>query len=234
MKKVLAILLLSKIAFSTDAPLGTEKIKPIEYPKYTLTGYYNSFRYGGIAGEEMGKLNQTYGLRLSFDVGLYRYLNAGAGLSMTGTMNSDNPANYRLSFFMRPKIAFLDDRLAFFTRIGGGPSVLFINSPIENLKKSLPPSAAKVVAQKYNCPYYSDINPGVHGFATVGVEYFPISRFGISLEWGILADYFYVSKSESLKRKIEKERGSIGDKAPYSFGYLDLEAPITLSLNLIF
>ncbi len=234
MKKVLAILLLSKIAFSTDVPLGTERIKPIEYPKYTLTGYYNSFRYGGITGEEMGRLNPTYGLKLSFDVGLYRYLNAGAGLSITGTMDSDNPAHYRLSFFMRPKVAFFEDRLAIFTRIGGGPTVMFNNSPIENLKKSLPPSAAQVVAQKYNCPYYSDINPGVHGLATIGIEYFPISRLGLTLEWGILADYLHVSKSESLKRKIEKERGPINDTAPYSFGYLDLEAPITLSLNLIF
>lgn len=229
----LILVLFSGLVFgsSFDVPIGKERIISPEYPKFLLNTTFNTMRYGGITNGPRGMLSHTYGMSFGFDVQVYKYFHAGATLGiLTNFTNKVEPIHYRFNMFARPVITFFDC-LTLFTRLGGGLGII-LDSPVETLKKSLPDTG---IGQKYHSKYYGDISPGVHGLATIGIEYFPFSRLGLSLEWGILAEYLHISKSEQQRKKLEKLTDSaINDDAPSSFGYFAYEFPISLNLNIIF
>src|SRR5580658_1194704 len=137
LKLLLVFALFSNIIFSQNYSIGKEKILPLEFPKYSLSSFYNGLRYASI-NKYSTKLGNNYGLGIFFDVGLYPNLSAGAEISVAGNLsNSLEPMNYRLEIFARPKITFFE-RLSLFARLTGGLSVLMLNSPLEIFKKSLP------------------------------------------------------------------------------------------------
>lgn len=232
---VLVVLLISTKSLALTL-IGEEVIKPIEYPKVIFMGSFSNLRYAQVSATTSSKVDTNFGGGFGIDVGLYKYLNAGA-LFTFHLGNTKTPVHSpiftRLTLFARPQITFFD-RLNIFTRIGGGPSVL-IGPPINNLKHSAHIKVQRELEAEYAYPDYSFFSPGLHGAATVGVEYFPWNRCGFALEWGIFADYFFVRRSELLSDMIGgKDQFDALYKGKESFGYFTYQMPLLLSINVIF
>lgn len=235
---VALVLSASSYGASKFEQIGEEVIIPSEYPKFSLFGKYNSFRHGSIRGQDIQTdLSSFFGGGAYIDVPLYDNFSAGAILNFDINANAKEFDSIvaRFSMFARPKISFFDC-LTIFSRLGFGPSV-FIGLPHDIIMEHASTDVVNRMQGTYNARInqaalkYSPINPGVHGLATIGLEYFPTSRLGLSLEWGIWADYIFVSESKIVGGYIERNLHE--DRHPDPYNYLVYEMPFILSLNII-
>lgn len=237
---ILLVSLIYSTASLTEPPadrIGEEFITPIAYPKYNFYGAYSGLRWGLMDHKIYSPLRNTFPAGVGFDVGLYKYFNAGAMLSIAlGDVSKTQLPYGRLSLFGRPQITFFD-RLSIFSKIGGGLS-FFLGRPDAYLS-SINDQLAGIKDYFFET---KDINAGLNGIATIGIEYFPFSRVGLSVEWGIWADYFLVRHvpSEKWREEDSRERGREGrgseglwrDKGK-NYGFLSYEFPVMLTLSII-
>ena len=231
-RQIFALIFFSLCTLAQDVDIGQEQIKPIEFPKFTLSSDYSVGRFGKFLGEDniSANLPSEFGAGISFDVGLFRYFNAGAGFSATfGNVLKSEPIYLRFDIFGKPVIR-LHDRVSIFGRFGVGPSILIVN-PIRLHRDISTARVVRAMDRIYGEQQYAELGPGVHGSALIGVEAFPFSRFGIAIEFGVRADFFYLGKSDLLE-KISKQKFSKAS-APASIKYFSYEFPIMLSLHII-
>lgn len=238
---------LSSIVHSAEQ-IGEEYIKPIEYPKYIFMGHFSNMRQGSLDKTLKAPLATNYGGSIGFDVGLYKYFNAGALLSLDTSGFSPNDLTYlHLTLFARPQIT-LFERLSIFARLGAGPSAMIGIPP--SYFKTINEDLKKQINEKLNFPI-NMASAGIHGMATIGVEYFPFSRFGITAEWGILADYIWVRPTDQSYRIQSNERRLREDpnlppeerieimeeiermKSGRTYSFFLFEMPFMISLNII-
>jgi hypothetical protein len=139
------------------------------------------------------------------------------------------PLHIRFTMFDKP-IFHIGEHIAFYSRLGGGLNIMGID-PLTNFQLVARARVRNEIERIYGPQEYSLFSPGMHAMATVGAEYFFLPRFALALEWGILADLYYVSKGE-IKTKFT---GAQFQKAtaPAAITYFNLDFPFTLSLRII-
>lgn len=238
-KKILWLivgLFISQAIFSEtqEVGIGEEIIKPLEYPKASLVGDYSFYRKAHFLGEEgiEAKLDNTFSYALAFETGLYRYLNAGAILSLTiGDIGTNaEPVHVRFSLFAKPLIS-LHERVSIYGRVGGGLGAMLL-SPVMFFKKAFSGEVVSNISQVYGDQGYSMLSPGLNGFAAVGIEYFPISRMGLGVEFGIRADVYYVERSNFINNLLGTTSNRPGE-TPKQIMYLNYDLPLALTLHFI-
>jgi len=214
-----------------DLDLGSEYIKPLKYPKFSISTDYNMFRrFHGFADSGLRyKLNNNFGVALSFETGLYKYLNAGAIFAANIPTEFTEPLHLRFALFAKPYYP-ITKNFSVFSRLGGGISTT-IGSMMERLRGFNSPELSPSLQRIYNGQQYGLMGPGIFGMATVGVEYFPFSRFGLAFETGLRLETFYVSKgSELIERYAGANKAGAGRN---SFTYMVYEMPLMLTLHVI-
>lgn len=241
---ILALFSSANIGAFEDVRIGEEIIKPISYPKFSLMGQYNWIRQGSILGKDITTpLFSTFGGGLALDVGLYKYMNAGVIISTNAgkVLKDSEPVYSRLTVFARPLFTFFD-RLNLFSRLGGGLSVLSGTligfGPLPgNLQVVGSASVRRKLDQSFDksAVSHSLFNPGIHGVATIGIEYFPFSRFGVALEWGIWADFIFIGESAFFNQLNEEgaRHGQPLKPRAQPFRYFSYDLPLTLTLSFI-
>lgn len=224
---LLVSLLLATHALCAQESIGEEIVVPLNFPKFSLTGEYNLNRkFHGFTDERLrSDINRRFDSTLAFEAGLLKYFNAG-GLFGVGISGFQEPISIRMGLFAKPFVP-LGDRFALFSRISGGLAVDLAFYPYahdyyasfdkeENFKRVFK-------GQSYNgVPF------GGFGSATLGLEVFPFSRFGVALEWGIRASIFHNRKSMWLVKAPSDIPG-----APGSFNFMIYEFPFMLTLHVI-
>lgn len=233
--KVLAIIFFAHFGWpaTEEVGIGQEYIKSIRYPKISPSFDYSFLRSARFLGERdiSTRIDNTWGAGLAFDVGLLKYLNAGAGFSLTTGNGSKpyQPYQTRFTVFAKPLIP-INERLTFFGRFGGGLSVL-VQSPLLHFQMIGADSFKHKLEETYGDQDYAFFSPGGNILATVGVEYFPFSRFGLALEWGLRADLYYVPQTKLLENFMGKKTAK--KNAPSSIKYLSFDLPLILTLHVI-
>jgi hypothetical protein len=237
-KKTYVVILLvlccaSGLLAKDDLDLGSEYIKPLKYPKFSISADYNMFRrFHGFADSGLRyKLDNNFGVALSFETGLYKYFNAGAifAANIPTEITKSEPLHMRFALFAKPYYP-ITKNFSVFSRVGGGISTT-IGSMIERLRGFNSPELNPSLERVYQGQRYALMGPGILGMATVGVEYFMFSRFGLAFETGIRVEAFYVSKgSELIERFAGANRAGVGKN---SFTYMIYEIPLMLTLHVI-
>jgi len=201
MKKFLLLILLHifnvNYLWSKDSLLGEETIDRIRFPKFY-------FMYGhGVLGKAFDLKNIVNEKTLSkgyYAVGtehnLYKYMNAGFKVSFfmdkldLDVDNSDDNdlTSYKLNLnvFAKPFIP-ITDIVAFYTKFGGGfgnsfkyPTNWLTSNSIKNYKV-------------YRVTYQDGTLPSINGTISLGMDYFPFSRFGVFLESTYLTELNFAS-----------------------------------------
>lgn len=231
--RVIILLFIAASAASEEIAIGQEHIKPNRFPKISFAGEYNVFRHGKFLGESdiATDIDPAFGAAVFFDVNLLKYLNAGAGFSSTiGNLRKDRePVHLRFSLFAKPIFA-INDRITIFSRIGGGLSIMG-SSPLYHFKRIGSGALKRQLGEIYGSQGYALASPGINGMATIGVEYFPFSRFGFAFEWGIRTDLYYSGRSNLIGDIIEQDLSDA--KAPSSIKYFGFEMPLALTVHVI-
>lgn len=218
--------------FAQDGEIGRETITPIEFPKFSVAGEYATLRNARFLGEDniSSSLEGNFGTVVSFDVGLAKYFNAGAGFSGSiGNVMEKESAFLRFFMFAKPVFPIYE-RVSIFARLSAGASVM-IFSPLRLFEEKAEPRVRQQIKRVYDAQQYTEMSPGLNGGATVGVEFFPFSRFGFAFEWGIRTDFIYLRKSNLLDRLLKQD--SENPNAPNSIKYLGIDMPLTLTLHII-
>lgn len=236
-KNILLALMASLISCTLvaldEVGIGQEYVTPLSYPKFSLSADHSIARYyRGFADPSLHyKLNNRYGGALSFEAGLLKYLNAGGLItfSLSDLKDKGEPIDLRMGLFAKPIIP-LGNRFALFGRTAIGLTLPFPAnySPINYLVKTSDDFKA---AKKsiFKDQQYQGFAYGGFGSAAVGIEFFPISRLGLALEWGIRADIIHIGR----KRPVGNEIPEAKDGAPQSFNYMMYEMPLMLTLHAI-
>ncbi len=232
---VLFITIISLAVYSVeseDMALGEEYIQPLRYPKSSATFEYTMLRnFHGFGSENLKtNLPDNLGVALSFEAGLYKYLNAGAlfSASIAHTPHRSAPTHMRMSLFAKPYIP-IGDRVSFFSRLGGGLTVSFLNYLVYfNSNKA---SYSNFNSDIFGAQEYALFPFGGNIMATIGVEYFPFSRVGLAFECGFRGDFIYAKKSHFL---TDLGVDATKKDSPNSFSYLVYELPLMLTLQVIF
>jgi hypothetical protein len=239
LKKILGLISLIIFASSGRAEefgIGEEYIEPLKYPKFFLTADYAFGRsFHGFDDKALRyELDKSKNVAIGFEAGLLKYLNAGAMLSFNiPEFRRLEPVHYRFAFFAKPFYQFTNN-FGVFARFGAG-----ISSTLGLIKYHLiynHHERAAVLERVYKNQNYSEFGPGALGMATVGLEYFPLSRFGISLEAGFRAEAFYLEKGgliEALGDEIGPGKINRAGMGPNSFTYMIYEWPVALTLHII-
>lgn len=177
-----------------EEAIGKERIKPLDYPKVSFSFEYDALRKMQTFGEKgsTSDLGEQHGYWLSFEASLYKYMNAGAAFSLNLPIVPTDPTNSRLTLFAKPFIP-LHERFAVFARVGGGIGGMF----------------AGLLAGATG-----------HALGSVGVEYFPFSRLGIAVEYGL--------RTELIRAKSIMDRSG-SDPIMLLF----YETPVALSMLII-
>lgn len=237
-KNILLALMASLISCTLvaldEVGIGQEYVTPLSYPKFSLSADHSISRhYQSFADSSFRlKLPNRFGTALSFETGLLKYLNAGAlfTASMSQFMAKDEPIDLRLGLFIKPLIP-IGNRFALFSRaaLGGSlPLGMFQKNPISflgNVSEEFRPTYETV----YKGQNYQGSPYGGFGSAAIGIEFFPISRLGLALEWGIRSDFITMSRKNSLANKGPEDKPG----APQSFNYMMYEMPLMLTLHAI-
>lgn len=216
-----------------ELALGEETIKPLKYPKFSLSADYNLNRkYHGFADSSLRiNLENRLSAALSFEAGLYKYFNAGAlvGFNIPTGIAKGEPLHYRLDLFAKPYVA-LGERFSLFSRLGAGISAAQGNL-LQYLSQKNDSNQA-TLQKVFLGTQYEHFAFGGNAFAVAGFEYFPWSRFGLVFEAGMRAEILRNNKStHQWGREKLAERGV--KEAPSSFSYLIYEFPIGLMLHII-
>lgn len=237
MKKLFLLVVLgAQLAWATDLGIGKEYITPLSYPKFSLGSSYSTTRYfhNFLDPKLRFNIEEMFSLHISFEAGLLPYFNAGAITSM-GIPNTDKniPMDVSLGLFAKPYFP-LGDRLAIFSRIALGIAVV----PMGNNDRLLANSSRDFMANymnTYKGQEYMGWPLGGFASATLGIDYFPFSRLGLSLEYGIKAHIYRQGKENAVfnKKSDRQDRAAEPIGAPSSFTYMIYDAPLSLMLHII-
>jgi hypothetical protein len=239
LKKILG--LISLIIFASfgraeEFGIGEEYIEPLKYPKFFLTADYAFGRsFHGFADKALRyKMDNSKNVAMGFEAGLLKYLNAGATLSYNiPEFRQLEPLHLRFALFAKPFYQFTNN-FGVFARFGAGFSSTLALIKGHLLKDHQ--ERAVVLKRIYKNQNYSEFGPGALGMATVGLEYFPLSRFGISFEAGFRAEAFYLEKGgllEALGDEFGPGKLNRAAMGPNSFTYMIYEWPVALTLHII-
>lgn len=213
--------------------IGEEYIQPLKYPKLSLMGEYGIWRnYQGFSKELHAPLPNEWGGGIGIDVGLYRYMNAGVLFSnnFASDIKTDrSPFYIRVALFAKPFIP-IGNRFSIFSRIGGGFSVA-VSNMLEHLYRTGSNEVVERLHRVYKNQDYAELAPGANAMVSLGIEAFPFTRFGLSLEWVVRAEYFYCSRGSAVKELMEESKSD--PLAPNTFHYLKFDAPIFLNFHII-
>lgn len=187
----------STIVDAEEIKIGEEYIEPLKYPKFSLGLDYalNSQARKLEKSAPINKIEREFAGLLSIETGLYKYLNGGALFSINFPAKKD-PMRVRLALFAKPYIP-LGERFSLFARLGGGLGGWLVGGS---------PGAA------------------TNFLATVGLEVFPFSRFGIALEGGWRGEVVMVNTTE---------HGTDGPSKQSTSFFFAHEIPLSLNLHII-
>lgn len=202
MKKALSlafVMLIASLSWSEseEVEIGKESIEPLNYSKFSLASEYSSLRRQKNFADvgPTSELPNQFAFALLFEAPLYKFMNAGGIFSVNIPPTLTHPIHLRLALFAKPFIP-MGERFSLFARAGGGIGAMFAGIAVGG---------------------------GVHALTNVGIEYFPFSRLGIAVEYGVRAELMRASLLDLGK---DKEQGD----AKYLISY---EMPLTLSINLV-
>lgn len=219
-------LLCSPIISEHPTSIGEETILPLKYPKFSLMADYGLKRsFHGFDDVKLReKLSASYNAFLSFEAGLYKYLNAGAAIGFNApAFRKNEPLHIRLLLFAKPYVA-LGERVALFARLGGGISSALSGSSIKGHFMKVGSNSIKAELLRVYKDGSYDLAYGAITQASIGIEYFPFTRVGISLEGGIRSEFFRANKDMY---------GNSSTEAPAALNYMIYEFPIGLTLHII-
>lgn len=208
-KKIFILVLLcgwSTLSSAEDIKMGEEYIEPLKYPKFSLGADY-SFK---PKVRELGKDNSTlepkneYTTLLSFEAGLYKYLNAG-GMLFINIPPKDNPIRLRMSIFAKPYIP-LGERFSLFARVGGGLGGWVAG----------------------DLPWAS-----VNALTALGLEFFPFTRFGLSVEAGWRAEVVLNNNRREIFEAGPYDGPPKPSKREGARFFFAHEIPLALNLHII-
>jgi hypothetical protein len=225
---------LALFAQEQELPVGEETVKPLKYPK-TFFGfdYGMKRKFHGFNDQSLRlELPESYKGNLGLEVGLYKYLNAGSIISFdVHRENELLPINLSLSFYAKPQIP-LGERFAIFSRLSGGLSLDLIGMANYLAKSSIGTKFASIYG---GSSFYSLLPYGVTGYASLGLEYFFLSRVGVSIEGGIRTVIIRAEKSDKILNAFGDDQAKAQYvKAPKNFDYMTYDFPITVNLSFIF
>lgn len=223
----------SHVVADREAGIGEEYITPLSYPKFSILGDYDMARnfYGFADPSLRYKLGgQHFGAGMSFEAGLCQYFNAGAFFSIDSAHldPEGEPILMRFALFGKPYLP-LGDRFGIFARVSGGiASSLMMSGDMKAYLRYIQPDALADLARVYKGQPYTSGHYGGMGSATIGIEYFPFSRMGVALEWGIRASIYRTSRNMLFLGKVNDVPG-----APNAFNFMIYEMPLSLTLQAI-
>lgn len=223
----LIFLLPSSTMAERDVEIGEEYIVPLRFPKFSLSGeYVYGRKFHGFADDSLRTdLRSRYETALSFEAGLVKFFNAGALFSISmSEISKSEPMALRMGLFGKPLIP-LGNRVAIFGRLSVGVAVDIAFNPAIFYYATANRAAFDNV---YHSQRYDGWPFGGFGSATIGLEAFPFSRFGLSVEWGIRASLFHSLKNALLFNPPPNIPG-----APDSFNFMYYEMPIMATLHII-
>lgn len=219
--------------------IGEEYIKPLSYPKFSIAADYSMNRkYHGFESDAMRyDLDNNFATSMSFEAGLVKYFNAGAILSVNiADFSNIEPLHIGFALFGKPYLP-LGNRLALFGRLSAGIAASIFN-PIEYM-------TTKIQTKDFYETYGTSRKYGLAGYgglgsATIGIEFFPLSRIGLAIEWGIKATLIRVSKGNALEGAGGGPGGQFGGGGPQepesphpAINYMVYEMPFSLTLHAI-
>lgn len=216
-----------------EVGIGQEYVTPLSYPKFSLGADHSISRhFRSFADSSLRiKLPNRFGAALSFEAGLVKYLNAGAlvTFSFSQVREKSEPIDLRLGLFIKPLLP-LGERFALFGRAALGTTLPFPGnlSPI-NFLGEVSDDFKTSYLSIYKGQRYQGSAYGGFGSAALGVEFFPISRLGLALEWGIRSDFITMSRKHPLISGVPEAK----EGAPQSFNYMMYEMPLMLTLHAI-
>ncbi len=210
-----------------DIGLGQEYIEPLHFPKFSITGEYEMNRqFHGFADQSLRmNLDRRFDASLAMETGLFPFLNAGVqfGSSIEGFKK---PIHMRFGLFLKPLIP-LGDRFSIFARVAGGLAVDLAFYPNAKSYYSSFDSGGSF-DRVYKGQQYVGLPFGGYGSATAGLEFFPFSRVGLAIEFGIRAALLHNRRTMPFVSDPEVVRG-----APSSFNFMLYEFPLMLTLHTI-
>lgn len=224
---VMAIFAFSASMLAQDYGIGKEYIAPLHYPKFSITGEYEVNRkFHGFADPSLRMdLERRFDGTLSMEAGLFKYFNAGANFG--GSIQSfKKPVHLRLGLFAKP-ILPLGERFAFFARLQAGISVDLAFYPAAMEFYSSFDNDGNFT-RVYKGQRYAGLPFSGFGSATAGIEFFPFSRLGFALEWGIRATLLHTRRYMPLVSDPPIVKG-----APDSFNFMTYELPVMATLHII-
>lgn len=224
--------------------LGTETIQPLKFPKFMLGGNFTLQKnIMSMQNKDIQKKQKTkFAYDIGIEVGLLKYLNAGYNFSLQtpsfSKMYNNDPMHARLTFSLKPYWA-LTDRIGLYLKGSMGPSVMFALAGFSNVLVDETDVPIKTAwGETYGNQPYKWGAVGISGGAFVGINFFPISRVGISAEWGARSDILFVGAdnsrdilSEMMNRKDFVEPPNF--QPPGHMRFLVYDFPVALSLNII-
>lgn len=204
--------------------LGEETVKPLLYPKFTISGDYagdarvKSLQNSNIQKKAKGMFDAGIGI----EVGVSKYLNAGFDLTFRhGVLSGGNFSSlgFRIPFFV--KFYFLiTDRISIFMKGHAGPALTLSMDSLDILRDG---EDNRAVAETYRGGRYAAISYGLTTLASAGIDIYPWSRIGFSLQWGIRYDIYRANRSQSEKMH----------EAPSSVNFSMMDFPATLTVLLV-
>lgn len=223
------VALLSPQLIAHDDVIGEERIKPLNFPKFSFSADYAlSRKFHGLANKTY-KLNlpNRFSGSLSFEANLYRYMNAGAMISMSfSELKKGEPLDYRLGLFAKPFFPFAEN-FALIGRVMGGLAAAIAIYPAFAYFRHFNPKGFDAIYRNQN---YNGWPFGAFMSASVGLEVFFFSRLGLTVEGGVRASIF--RNHQNIPFTDSKTRVVGG--APSAFNFLIYEWPIFATLQVIF
>ncbi|HXW53258.1 MAG TPA: hypothetical protein VEL47_04040 [Myxococcota bacterium] len=227
---LMSILLCSSLdASSHDLGIGDEYIAPLRYPRALIgADYMINRRFHGFADSALRTpLKNQFSGSLAFEAGLVKYFNAGAFFAgNVSNMIKAEPLFMRMGVFAKPYIG-LGERVSIFSRCAAGLAWGAFGNYAAHLL-GLYPEMKDEVDRVYKGQAYSSGPYGFFGQASIGIEYFPFSRVGLALEFGVRASLYRASRNILLQEKVEDVPG-----APSAFNFMVYELPAGLTLQII-
>lgn len=221
-----------------DAGIGEEYIEPLRYPKFSLSVDYGVLRkFHGFENSRLrANLPNNMAATLSFEAGLYRYLNAGALLSLNFPIKKQDtePTHLRFALFAKPYFS-ITEQVSIFGRFGGGLSLSFSDYLLAYRKSSRSEfrEFGQELLRTYSTQMYAPVPFGANLMASIGVEVFPLERVGLALEWGFRGDFLYARKSNWIAELTGNKLEEKILNAPSSLKYLVYEMPLMLTVHII-
>lgn len=204
--------------------LGEEKIEPLWYPKFTLSGdYAGDLRLKNLQNKNIkARVRGKFDAGLGIEVGIVKYLNAGFDFTYRqgALKGQSSPLGLRFPLFLKPYFP-ITDRFSIFLKTQIGPALTFVFPSQEGLFMNNENMAA--LMELYKNGQYGPMSYGLTTSAAAGIDVFFWSRIGISLQWGVRYDIY--------RANIANREHASDSPSGLSFSAMDF--PITATLQLI-